>query len=73
MKDLNKEHTLKKLRVWKGLTQDQIAKDLKLTIGQYRSYESNKTTPKYKMRDKIARYFNKNMSDIWEHINSEVK
>jgi transcriptional regulator with XRE-family HTH domain len=49
---------LKKLRSRKGMSQEELSKNLGLTRGTYAHYEINKRQPDYDTLKKIADFFN---------------
>lgn len=49
---------LKQLREAKGISQKQVAQDLKIPYNTYRNYEKNVNEPNNEMLVKLAIYFN---------------
>jgi len=60
---------LKSYRVTKGLSTIQVAEAIGVSESTYRRYETNKTYPDINTIDKIARFFEKPISDFFqEHV-----
>lgn len=55
MQDLNKR--LKALRIEKGVTQEQMARDTGITQAAISKWESSDTIPKLEFLVKLAKYF----------------
>lgn len=62
---------LKLLRKEKGITQEEFAKDIKVTKGAVAMWETNKRTPDLNMLKDISNYFN--ISIDWLIGNSDSK
>lgn len=56
--------TLKALRVMKGATQKDVAKDIGVSVETWSSYERGKTFPDVPVINKIEAYFGVNYNDI---------
>ena len=54
----NIKNNLSKYRAWKDITQDDLAKQLKISAHTLRMIELNRQYPKYQVRAKICSYFN---------------
>ena len=54
----NIKNNLSKYRAWKDITQDDLAKQLKISAHKLRMIELNRQYPKYQVRAKICSYFN---------------
>jgi DNA-binding XRE family transcriptional regulator len=57
-------NNVKKYRVWKGIRQSDLAKDLKISIAYYRKIEAG-YYPKYQVRSRICKYFNVNHDQMF--------
>jgi|WetSurMetagenome_2_1015567.scaffolds.fasta_scaffold52260_4 DNA-binding XRE family transcriptional regulator len=51
------KNNLQKYRVWKKLTQTELAKCVEISINQLRKIEHDGYYPKYMIRQKICNYF----------------
>jgi len=51
------KNNLRKYRIWKNITQSQLAIELVISIGQLRNIECRCKYPKYHVRSKICKYF----------------
>lgn len=51
------KNKVRKYRIWKNITQEGVAKDLKISINQLRLIEIKFKYPKYQVRQKICEYF----------------
>lgn len=58
------QYTLKALRVNKGKTQEQAAKDLGIAVETLANYEKARTFPKIEMVKKIEKYYGTSYDDI---------
>lgn len=56
---------LKELRVSRGLTQDDLARELKLVKSSIGMYENGKRKPSFEVLEAIADYFNVNMDTLY--------
>lgn len=56
---------LKELRVSRGLTQDDLARELKLVKSSISMYENGKRKPSFEVLEAIADYFNVNMDTLY--------
>lgn len=54
----NIKNNLSKYRSWKNITQNDLAKQLKISVHKLRMIELNRQYPKYQVRAKICSYFN---------------
>ena len=61
------ENTLKVLRAIKGLTQEQLAEDLKVTRQTIHAVESGKYNPSLELAFKLARYFETTIEEIFSY------
>lgn len=60
---------LKSFRIEKGLNPVQVAEAIGVSESTYRRYETNKTYPDINVLDKMARLFEKPISDFFqEHV-----
>lgn len=59
-------HTLKKIREKHGLTQEQFADKIDVKRTTYISYEKSKTTPGFKVIEKIVEVFGVSLLDFSE-------
>lgn len=64
---------IKRIRKAKGITQEQLAKMLGLSIMSIRRYESGAIEPKIKMVKKIADMLSVNFSEFFYGLNDEEK
>lgn len=56
---------LKELRVSRGLTQDDLARELNLVKSSISMYENGKRKPSFEVLEAIADYFNVNMATLY--------
>lgn len=56
---------LKDLRVSRGLTQDDLARELNLVKSSISMYENGKRKPSFEVLEAIADYFNVNMDTLY--------
>lgn len=56
---------LKELRTRRGLTQDELAKDLQLVKSSISMYESGKRKPSFEVLEAVADYFNVNLDMLY--------
>jgi DNA-binding XRE family transcriptional regulator len=54
----NIANNLRKYRIWKNITQEELANELKISINQIRLIESHNKYPKYQIRSRVCKYFN---------------
>lgn len=54
---MNIKNNLRKYRVWKDITQNELAAELKISPHQLRMIELNRKYTKYQVRVKICSYF----------------
>jgi putative transcriptional regulator len=59
------ENNLKVLRAVKGVTQEQLAEDLKVTRQTIHAVEVGKYNPSLDLAFKLARYFDKTIEEIF--------
>jgi putative transcriptional regulator len=59
------ENSLKVLRAVKGVTQEQLAEDLKVTRQTIHAVEAGKYNPSLDLAFKLARYFDKTIEEIF--------
>ena len=60
------EDTLKKLRLSKGLTQEELAKETGLAKSSISMYESGRRKPSFEVLEAFADFFNVDMNTLWE-------
>lgn len=65
-------HTIKKLRVKKGLTQKELAKALNLSLSSIISYENGLRTPNAKAMMALENYFNMSIAELSGKESSSV-
>lgn len=51
-------NNLQKYRIWKNLTQKELADNLNIKIRKLRDIDVNKSYPRKYIRDKLLKYFN---------------
>lgn len=51
-------NNLQKYRVWKNLTQEELSRQLKISVNQLRQIEIDNKYPKYQIRARICKFFN---------------
>ena len=61
------ENTLKVLRAMKGVTQEQLAEELKVTRQTIHAVESGKYNPSLELAFKLARYFETTIEEIFSY------
>ena len=61
------ENTLKVLRAVKGVTQEQLAEDLKVTRQTIPAVEVGKYNPSLELAFKLARYFDTTIEEIFSY------
>ena len=61
------ENTLKVLRAVKGVTQEQLAEDLKVTRQTIHAVEVGKYNPSLELAFKLARYFDTTIEEIFSY------
>jgi putative transcriptional regulator len=61
------ENTLKVLRAIKGVTQERLAEDLKVTRQTIHAVESGKYNPSLELAFKLARYFETTIEEIFSY------
>jgi len=59
------ENSLKVLRAVKGVTQERLAEDLKVTRQTINAVEAGKYNPSLDLAFKLARYFDKTIEEIF--------
>ena len=59
------KNNLKKYRIWKGLRQVDLAKELNLSIAQIRYIENKNKYQRYQVRHKICEYFGVNQDQMF--------
>lgn len=59
------ENSLKVLRAVKGVTQERLAEDLKVTRQTIHAVEAGKYNPSLDLAFKLARYFDKTIEEIF--------
>jgi putative transcriptional regulator len=64
------ENTLKVLRAIKGVTQERLAEDLKVTRQTIHAVESGKYNPSLELAFKLARYFETTIEEIFSYEDS---
>ncbi|MEN8907852.1 MAG: helix-turn-helix transcriptional regulator [Clostridiales bacterium] len=74
MKNNNIKNNLRKYRVWKTLTQEQLAMELGVSLAQIRLIENKHHYPRYQTRSKICVFFNINQNQMFYKVgaNDEV-
>ena len=61
------ENTLKVLRAMKGVTQERLAEDLKVTRQTIHAVEAGKYNPSLDLAFKLARYFDTTIEEIFSY------
>ncbi len=61
---MNIGQNIKKFRLAKGLTQEELAKELKIELKTLRNYEQGVRNPKYEILEIIKTYFNCSYDDL---------
>ena len=61
------ENTLKVLRAMKGVTQERLAEDLKVTRQTIHAVETGKYNPSLDLAFKLARYFDTTIEEIFSY------
>lgn len=51
-------NNLRKYRIWKNITQEELAEELKISVNQLRLIECHSKYPKYQIRSRLCGYFN---------------
>jgi len=51
------KNNLRKYRIWKNITQSQLAIELSVSIAQVRDIEIKNKYPKYQVRSRMCKYF----------------
>lgn len=51
-------NNLQKYRIWKNITQKELAEELNINIQKFRKIDNNKSYPRKYIRDKLLEYFN---------------
>jgi transcriptional regulator with XRE-family HTH domain len=64
MMKMNIGQNIKKFRLAKGLTQEELAKELKIELKTLRNYEQGVRNPKYEILEIIKTYFNCSYDDL---------
>ena len=64
MKQVNQPNEVKKLRVWKNVTQKELAIEIKVCLGSIRLIEQGKL-PKIQVQLRLSKYFNMNVDKIF--------
>jgi len=59
------KNNLGKYRKWKNITQEDLAKDLKISVKLLRMIECEDHYPKYHVRSAICRYFDVNHDQMF--------
>lgn len=54
-----------KYRVWKGLTQDELAKKIGVSLATLRAFERGERLPKYQIRQRLAEFFDVSPIQLW--------
>jgi DNA-binding XRE family transcriptional regulator len=72
MKEIIKNN-LSKYRIFLGLTQEQLAKELKISTNSVRNIEVKHHYPKYQIRSKICKYFNVSPNQMFFHPNFTIE
>jgi len=58
---------IKILRAERGITQEELAEAVKVTRQTIIAIEKNKYVPSLELAFKIAKYFNKNIEEVFEY------
>jgi DNA-binding XRE family transcriptional regulator len=58
-------NNVRKYRIWNNLTQEQCAKDLKISVNHLRSIECDNKYPKYQIRSRLCKYFNVSQNQLF--------
>jgi DNA-binding XRE family transcriptional regulator len=59
------KNNLRKYRIWKNITQEDLASDLKISISQVRLIECHSKYPKYQIRSRMCVYFGVSMRQMF--------
>ena len=62
---MEKGSTLRELRLMRGLTQEKIAKDLRITKSSWAMYERGERVPRDEIKVKMAVYFNTSVEELF--------
>ncbi len=63
------KNNLRKYRVWKNITQEQLANELKISVNQLRLIESHSKYPKYQIRSRLCKYFDVSQDQMFYYNN----
>ena len=65
------KNNLGKYRVWKNITQEELSKELKISVPSLRDIEVYNKYPKYQIRAKICKYFNVSQDQMFYYGEGE--
>ena len=63
-------NNLKKYRTWNGLTQRELAGELRISVQQLMGIEKHRY-PKYQIRARICKYFNVSQDQMFYKVEKE--
>lgn len=55
-----------KYRVWKGITQGELAKKIGVSLTTLRDFERGERLPKYQIRQRLAEFFDVSPIQLWD-------
>lgn len=67
------KNNLLKYRVWKNLTQKELAAKLKISKSQLRLIEVDQIYPKYQLRSRLCNFFNISQDQMFYYSQEESK
>lgn len=65
------KNNLLKYRVWKNLTQEDLAEDLNISVNNLRMIEIYHKYPRYQLRAKLCKYFNVSQDQMFYYGKEE--
>lgn len=57
---------IRKYRVWKGLTQDELSKKIGVSLSTLRAFERGERLPKYQIRQRLTEFFDVSPIQLWD-------
>ncbi|MEN8907121.1 MAG: helix-turn-helix transcriptional regulator [Clostridiales bacterium] len=69
--NMNIKNNLRKYRIWKNITQEDLARDLKISVNQLRLIECHNKYPKYQIRSRLCKYFDVSQDQMFFYSKEE--
>lgn len=65
------KNNLRKYRIWKNITQEKLAEELKISVNQLRLIETHDKYPKYQIRSRLCQYFDVSQDQMFYSENQD--